>query len=171
MYTTLLERTVRELKGEETAEAISTQLNLALNLRLPHEYIAEENQRLRMYKRIAGVENEDQLEDVRSELEDRYGPLPGPVRNLIDAAALKLLSERVGVLGIDRKREAIQIRFSEDAKVDPTRLAQFVASRKGTQFSPGGLLKLQVKSVAAEAVLAELSGLLRDLSGERVQVA
>src|SRR6185312_8539394 len=114
MYTTLLERTVRELKGEETAEAISTQLNLALNLRLPHEYIAEENQRLRMYKRIAGVENEDQLEDVRGELEDRYGPLPGPVRNLIDAAALKLLSERVGVLGIDRKREAVQIRFSED---------------------------------------------------------
>ncbi len=171
MYTTLLERTVRELKGEETAEAISTQLNLALNLRLPHEYIAEENQRLRMYKRIAGVENEDQLEDVRGELEDRYGPLPGPVRNLIDAAALKLLSERVGVLGIDRKREAVQIRFSEDAKVDPARLAQFVASRKGTQFSPGGLLKFQVKSISAENVLEELSALLRDLSGERVEVA
>src|SRR5438309_2074976 len=106
MYTTLLERTVRELKGEDLPERVSTQLNLALNLRLPNEYITEENQRLRMYKRIAGVENEDQLADVRSELEDRYGPLPAPVSNLLDAAALKLLSERVGVLGIDRKLDS-----------------------------------------------------------------
>src|SRR5437588_912698 len=138
MYTTLLERTVRELKGEDLPERVSTQLNLALNLRLPNEYIQEENQRLRMYKRIAGVETEDQLADVRSELEDRYGPLPGPVSNLLDAAALKLLSERIGVVGIDRKRDAVQIRFSEQAAIDPARLAHFVASTKGTQFSPGG---------------------------------
>src|SRR5213082_695799 len=156
MYTTLLERTVRELKGEDLPERVSTQLNLALNLRLPNEYIQEENQRLRMYKRIAGVETEDQLADVRSELEDRYGPLPGPVSNLLDAAALKLLSERIGVVGIDRKREAVQIRFSEQANVDPTRLAQFVASTKGAQFSPGGLLKFTLKSTDAELALFQI---------------
>ena len=171
MYTTLLERTVRELKGEELPERVSTQLNLALNLRLPNEYIQEENQRLRMYKRIAGVENVDQLADVRAELEDRYGPLPQPVRNLIDAAALKLLSERVGVLGIDRKRESVQIRFSEQANVDPARLAQFVGSTKGAQFSPGGLLKFNLKSTDAELALFQITSLLQQLSGETVKVA
>src|SRR5919109_708017 len=81
MYTTMLERTVRELKGEIAEEAVATQLNLALNLRIPNEYIAEENQRLRMYKRVAGVENDNQLADVRGELQDRYGEPPAPVRN------------------------------------------------------------------------------------------
>src|SRR5712671_5975879 len=168
MYTTLLERTVRELKGEDAAEQTSAQLNLALNLRLPNEYIPEENQRLRMYKRIAGVENVEQLADVRSELEDRYGPLPAPVSNLLDAAALKLLSERVGVLGIDRKRESIQIRFSEQATVDPTRLAQFVASTKGAQFSPGGLLKFVLKSTDAELALFQITSLLQELEAREV---
>ena len=171
MYTTLLERTVRELKGEELPDRVSTQLNLALNLRLPNEYIQEENQRLRMYKRVAGVENEDQLSDVRSELEDRYGPLPQPVRNLLDAAALKLLSERVGVLGIDRKRESVQIRFSEQAGIDPARLAEFVGKTKGAQFSPGGLLKFNLKSTDAELALFQITSLLHELSGEPARVA
>jgi transcription-repair coupling factor (superfamily II helicase) len=171
MYTTLLERTVRELKGEDLPERTSTQLNLALNLRLPNEYIPEENQRLRMYKRVAGVESEDQLADVRSELEDRYGPVPGPVSNLLDAAALKLLGERIGVLGIDRKRESVQIRFAENANVDAARLAQFVASTRGAQFSPGGLLKFSLKSTDAELALFQITSLLRDLAGETVKVA
>jgi transcription-repair coupling factor (superfamily II helicase) len=170
MYTTLLERTVRELKGEELPERVSTQLNLALNLRIPNEYIPEENQRLRMYKRIAGVENEEQLSDVRSELEDRYGPLPQTVRNLLDAAALKLLSERIGVLGIDRKRDSVQIRFSEQASVDPTRLAEFVGKTKGAQFSPGGLLKFNLKSTDAELALFQITSLLNELSGQPARV-
>ena len=64
LYTTMLERTVRELKGEVTEAALETQLNLGLNIRIPADYIREENQRLRMYKRVAGVETEAQLDDV-----------------------------------------------------------------------------------------------------------
>jgi transcription-repair coupling factor (superfamily II helicase) len=89
----------------------------------------------------------------------------------LDAAALKLLSERIGVLGIDRKRDIVQIRFSEQANVDPARLAQFVASAKGAQFSPGGLLKFQLKSTEAELALFQMNSLLRDLAGEPVKVA
>ncbi|HJW98977.1 MAG TPA: transcription-repair coupling factor [Terriglobales bacterium] len=171
MYTTLLERTVRELKGEDLPERVSTQLNLALNLRLPNDYIQEENQRLRMYKRIAGVEDQDQLADVRSELEDRYGPLPPPVSNLLDAAALKLLSERIGVVGIDRKRDIVQVRFSEKADIEPTRLAQFVSSTKGAQFSPGGLLKFPLRSTGADEVLEQITTLLQELAGDPAKVA
>ena len=86
LYTTMLERTVRELKGEIEEETPETQLNLGLNIRIPADYIHEENQRLRMYKRIAGVESEAQLEDVAGELGDRYGTPPPPVRNLLEYA-------------------------------------------------------------------------------------
>jgi transcription-repair coupling factor (superfamily II helicase) len=168
MYTGMLDRAIRELKGEELAERVSTQLNLGVDLRIPTFYIAEENQRLRMYKRAAGVESESQLEDVRKELEDRFGPVPAPVRYLLSAAALKLLCERVGVLTIDRKRDTITIKFTEEAAVDPEQLARFVAGSRGAQFSPGGVLKFNLKSTQPEAIIDQVNGLLRELSPETV---
>src|SRR3982750_307579 len=69
LYTQMLERAVREMKGEAAPDEAETQLNLGLNIRISAEYIPEENQRLRMYKRVAGVENEARLNDVRAELE------------------------------------------------------------------------------------------------------
>ena len=55
MYTTMLEQAVSELKGEEQPQRATTQLNLGISLRIDESYIAEENQRLRMYKKIAGA--------------------------------------------------------------------------------------------------------------------
>jgi transcription-repair coupling factor (superfamily II helicase) len=169
MYTGMLDRAIRELKGEEMAEKVSTQLNLGIDLRIPAEYIAEENQRLRMYKRAAGVESEDQLEDVAKELQDRYGAPPAPVRYLLAASRLKLLCESVGVLSIDRKRDFVTLKFTEDAQIDPERLARFVAQSRGAQFSPGGVLKLNLKSTQPEALIEQLTGLLKELSAQPVK--
>ncbi len=168
MYTSMMERTIREIKGEETADKVSTHLNLGIDLRIPTQYIAEENQRLRMYKRAAGVQNDAELEDVRKELEDRYGPVPPPVRFLLAAAALKLVSERVGVLSVDRKRDAVTIKFTEQAAIDPERLLRFVGQTRGAQFSPGGVLRFSLKSTQAEAIIEQVTGLLRELGAETV---
>jgi transcription-repair coupling factor (superfamily II helicase) len=165
LYTQMLDRAVRELKGEMPEEEIATQLNLGLNIRIPAEYIPEENQRLRMYKRVAGVERESQLHDVRAELIDRYGEPPIAVRNLLDYADLKLLAVRVGVNAIERKRDQVSIKFRQTATVDPERLARFVASQRSTQFSPDGTLKLTQKATAAEDVLSHLKHLLEELAG------
>jgi transcription-repair coupling factor (superfamily II helicase) len=170
MYTGMLDRAIRELKGEDLADKVSTQLNLGIDLRIPTDYIGEENQRLRMYKRAAGVETESQLEDVRKELEDRYGQLPSPVRWLLAASGLKLLCERVGVLTVDRRRDVVTIKFTEQAAVDPEQLARFVAASKGAQFSPGGVLKFNLKSTQSEAIIDQLNGLLRELSAETAKV-
>ncbi|HKD84869.1 MAG TPA: transcription-repair coupling factor [Terriglobales bacterium] len=171
LYTTMLERTVRELKGELPEDVPEAQLNLGLNIRIPSDYIAEENQRLRMYKRVAGVESESQLADVAGELGDRYGTPPPPVRNLLEYAALKLLSQRVGVSQIERKRDAVSIRFTQKATVDPERLAQFVAKEAGSQFSPAGILKFSLKEKQPEQVIARLKSLLEQLAGEQQAVA
>jgi transcription-repair coupling factor (superfamily II helicase) len=171
MYTGMLDRAIRELKGEELSDKVSTQLNLGIDLRIPTQYIAEENQRLRMYKRAAGVENEAALDDVRKELRDRYGEPPAPVRYLLAASALKLLCERVGVLAIDRKRDSVTIKFTEQAAIEPERLARFVAQARGAQFSPGGVLKFNVKSTQPEELIDQLNGLLRELSPEVVAQA
>jgi transcription-repair coupling factor (superfamily II helicase) len=165
LYTQMLERAVRELKGEAAPEEAETQLNLGLNIRIPAEYIKEENQRLRMYKRVAGVETESQLSDVRAELEDRYGEPPAAVRNLLEYAALKLLCVRVGATTIERKRDLVSIKFRQNATVDPERLARFVSAQRGAQFTPDGVLKFTLKAAAAEEVLRQLGNLLQELAG------
>ncbi len=170
LYTTMLERTVRELKGELTEEVPEAQLNLGLNIRIPSDYIREENQRLRMYKRVAGVESESQLEDVAGELGDRYGTPPPAVRNLLEYATLKLLSQRIGVSQIERRRDAVSIRFTEKAAVDPERLAHFVGSEAGSQFSPAGILKFTLKEKQPEQILLRLKSLLAELAGEEKTV-
>jgi transcription-repair coupling factor (superfamily II helicase) len=164
LYTQMLERAVREMKGEAAPDEAETQLNLGLNIRIPGDYIPEENQRLQMYKRVARVETESQLGDVGAELEDRYGPPPPPVRNLLDYASLKLLCMRVGVNAIDRKRETVTFKFRQNAAVDPERLARFVSAQRGAQFTPDGMLKFSLKATAAEDVLRALRTILEQLA-------
>ena len=166
LYTQMLERAVREMKGEAGVEVTEIQLNLGLNIRIPSDYIKEENQRLRMYKRVAGVETESQLHDVRSELIDRYGEMPGAVRNLLDYAALKLQAIRVGAAAIERKREFMNIKFNQNASIDPGKLARFVASQRGTQFTPDGTLKFSIKINSAEGILQTLRDLLEELQAQ-----
>ena len=170
LYTTMLERTVRELKGELKEEEPETQLNLGLNIRIPADYIPEENQRLRMYKRVAGVESESQLADVAGELGDRYGAPPAAVNNLLEYAALKLLSQRIGVAQIERRREAVSIRFTEKASVDPEHLARFVAEEPDSKFTPAGVLKFSLKEKQPDQVLVRLKSLLEQLAGDQQPV-
>jgi len=164
MYTAMLERTVRELKGEVEAEEAEIQLNLGLNIRIPNEYIPQENQRLRMYKRVAGVETEQQLQDVSGELTDRYGEPPAPVRNLLEYATLKLLCQRIGVVGIDRHRDTVNVKFGDNPAIDPEKLMRFVAQKKGANFSPQGLLKFTMVASSADQVLNTLRTTLETLA-------
>ncbi len=160
LYTSMLERTIREMRGEAAPDEAETQLNLGLNIRIPNDYIAEENQRLRMYKRVAGVQDAAQLRDVRSELEDRYGPPPPAVSNLLEYAELRLLCQSVGVTQIERKRDLTTVRFRQNAAVDPARLAQFVAARRGAKFSPDGTLKFSLPAANAQDALQQLRDML-----------
>jgi transcription-repair coupling factor (superfamily II helicase) len=164
LYTQMLERAVREMKGEAAPDEAETQLNLGLNIRIPADYVPEENQRLQMYKRVARVETESQLTDVTAELQDRYGPPPPAVRNLLDYASLKLLCMKVGVNAIERKRDFIALKFQQNAAVDPEQLARFVSAQRGAQFTPDGMLKFVLKATTAEEVLRALRTVLEQLA-------
>jgi transcription-repair coupling factor (superfamily II helicase) len=163
LYTQMLEQAVREMKGEAEPQP-QAQVNLGLNIRIPAEYITEENQRLRMYKRIAGVETDRQLVDVEAELRDRYGEPPLPVLQLLRYATLRLQAVQAGVTAIERKRDLVSVRFRQDAPVDPGKLASFVSSQRGAQFLPDGTLKFLAKGLDARELLEQLQTLLGNLS-------
>ncbi len=154
MYLKMLEQTVQELKGEETPLEIHSALNLQLDIRIPPEYIADENQRLRAYKRIADARDAEQAEKVRAELADRYGPPPDAVETLVRFTMLKTAAESAGIEAIDRRGGALQIKFHPGSKIDPSKLMALVASREGAQFTPAGVLRLPLSATEnAAAVL------------------
>ncbi len=108
MYTTMLEEAVRQMKGEGTPEHIGATVNLGISIRIDDSYIPEENQRLRMYKRIAGAISQADLAEIRDELIDRYGAIPDSVTNLLAAGEIRLHCEQLGIASIERKRTAIE---------------------------------------------------------------
>ncbi len=166
MYTGMLEEAVAKIKGEAQPETIATQLNLGISLRVDESYIPEENQRLRIYKRIAGAGSEQAVDDVRRELEDRYGPLPEGVKHLLEAAALRAECERMGVSQVDRKKGEVQMRFAANAGVDPNRLMRLVAKnvKRGAQFTPQGVLRFPLTSTEPVEMILEIRLLLDELA-------
>jgi len=141
-YLRLLEETVQDLKGEERPLEVHSSLNLGLDIRIPPEYIADEQQRLQAYKRIAGVNNAEESERVRGGLADRYGPPPEAVETLVHFALLKTKAQHIGVEAIDRRGGALNIKFHPASKIAPERLMSLVSSVPGAQFTPAGVLRL-----------------------------
>ena len=133
LYTSMLEEAVERTEGRRRRRAPATQLNLGIALRIDESYIPEENQRLRLYKKIAGAESEKAIADLRAEMEDRYGALPDSTVYLLEAAALRLECERMGIAQIDRKRAELHIRFTENAAIDPQHLMRLVGTQCQTR--------------------------------------
>ena len=163
-YIRLLEETVRELKGEEVIPEIHSALNLGLDIRIPPDYISDENQRLRAYRQIANASGAEARERAGKELEDRYGPVPEPVRNLLEYSALKSLAEAIGIEAVDRRHSLVSIKFHEGTRVEPARLMAIVSQTRGAQFTPAGVLLLPLDGqTAAGDVLRFLAGKLAQL--------
>jgi len=168
-YVRLLEETVKELKGEEVPLEVHASINLGLDIRIPADYISDEAQRLRSYKRIADAKHEEQAARIADELADRYGPIPGEVRTLIQFSQLKSLAERAGVESIDRRQGFVNVKFHQQSKIDPFRLMALVRNTANAQFTPAGVLKLPLGTGTDPArLLDELKAALLDLAAEEL---
>jgi transcription-repair coupling factor (superfamily II helicase) len=168
-YIRLLEEAVQELKGEEVPLEIHATLNIGLDIRIPTDYIPEDAQRLRAYKRIADLRTREQAQKIREEFVDRYGALPPEVDNLIRFALLKSLAETIGAESIDRRQGFANIKFHQQAKVDPMRLMDVVRRTPGAQFTPAGVLRLPVDGAQPEALIGQLREQLEKLQPAEIK--
>ena len=125
LYTQLLAEAVQRLKqamglGEpEELRRVQrwtrppVRLDLPLPAALPEEYIPDEGLRLSLYRRLAMASTEKDVDDLAREMEDRFGPMPEPVRRLLDLVRIKVLAEAAGVLSVGATRKEVVIRFPE----------------------------------------------------------
>ena len=152
-YVKLLDETARELRGEPVAPEVHSALNLGLDIRIPTTYIADEQQRLKAYKRIADAGAPEKAAALLTELGDRYGAVPESVERLLEFSQLKTLAARHGIEAIDRRGGGVNIKFHPGAAVDPRKLMQLVGDTPGAQFTPAGILRLPVPTLDPGALL------------------
>jgi transcription-repair coupling factor (superfamily II helicase) len=97
LYVQMVTEAVAELKGEPVREPAEIKLELPLDANLPPEYVAKEELRLEAYRRLAVVETVEEVDDIRAEWEDRYGPVPTEAEALLRVARLRVECLRIGI--------------------------------------------------------------------------
>jgi transcription-repair coupling factor (superfamily II helicase) len=132
LYVRLVGEAVAEFRGEAPHEAVEMKVELPVDAHLPHDYVPGERLRLEAYRKIAEVTDETGIQAVREELQDRYGPVPEPVENLLAVASLRIKARRAGLTEITAQGN--QIRFGP---VDLPDSAQLRLKR----LYPGSILK------------------------------
>jgi len=127
MYCKLLSQAVSELSGTPQAEEFETFIDIPVNAFIPSSYIANEEQKLEIYKKISLISSLRDFYDIKDEIEDRYGPMPTSTTNLLSVALLKACAHDAGVVSIIKKIKNIIITFKPDAPIDTIRLTQLIS--------------------------------------------
>ena len=97
LYVRLVGEAVAEFKDDGKPVRPETKVELPIDAHIPHDYIESERLRLEAYKRMASIESDEGVDEVRAELLDRYGDLPEPVANLLDVARFRTVAASAGV--------------------------------------------------------------------------
>lgn len=134
LYCKMLNEAVKSMKqgnSEEEVESFTTTVDLNVDAFIPAFYIPDEYQKLDIYKRIALIETEEEMDDMMEELIDRFGDIPKKVQKLIMIARLKAFAHSVYVTSIEQKGQSLKITMYERAKVRAEEIPKLLERRKG----------------------------------------
>jgi transcription-repair coupling factor (superfamily II helicase) len=131
LFIKLLEDTLKELKGEAAVEQVEASIELQVHAFIPETYISDENQKIEIYKKIASIDSQQDLFDIEEEIEDRFGDIPSPVRNLLQISYMKQLAQKCGMYNISQKNKNILMKFKTDKYIKPQTAMQIAGDYKG----------------------------------------
>lgn len=144
LYCKMLNEAVKTLKGIATPEQFDTSVELEMDAFIPPSYIPNEFQKLDIYKRITGIENQEESEEMLEELIDRFGEPPKSVENLLTIAQLKAKAHKCYYTEIKENGNKLKFTFYHQAKINPANIEamaktyegalQFVRDVKGPYF-------------------------------------
>ena len=130
LYCKMLNEAVKSAKGETVEESFDTSIDIELDAYIPNGYIANEYQKLDIYKRIAAIENEEEKDEMLDELIDRFGEPPRSVQNLLTVAQIKADAHRVYLVEIKENAAGITFRMFERAKLNVANLPLLLDKNK-----------------------------------------
>ena len=152
LYCKMLSEAVKEAKGIHTLEDFETTIDLNMDAFIPDSYISNEFQKLDIYKRIAGIETQQDYDDMLEELLDRFGEPSRAVMNLLAIARLKAIAHQGYVTEIKQMGKEVRITLYEKAKLDPAGIPLLMQKyRRGVSFKneqePKFVLEIQGKII------------------------
>jgi transcription-repair coupling factor (superfamily II helicase) len=144
-----LERATKAIKNGKAPNldaplTLTSDISLHLPALIPDDYLNDVHQRLLFYKRISGADNEQELNDIRIEMIDRFGLLPQPARHLFDVHRLRLKAEQLGIEKMDMNVLGGVVEFRPDTPVDAMTMIQLIQSKPMLYKMEGGQ-RLRVK--------------------------
>jgi len=150
LYNDMLSAAISSLRqGKEPDVAhplgVTTEINLHSAALLPNDYCGDIHQRLVIYKRLANCATQNELDDMRQELIDRFGLLPEPAQVLFDSHRLRILAKTLGISKVDASGEAIVIQFVPDPPIDPLKIITMIQSKRQIRMAGQDRLRIELK--------------------------
>jgi len=144
LYTQLMEKAVKELKGEEIIEEITPEIHFHLPAFIPETYVEDPGERLTLYRRLSLSRSEEEVERIRGELIDRFGKNPKEVDHLLEVIKVKILLTRLSIKKLEETSSQFVLTFDESTLVSPQRVVDFVHQGGGKyRFTPDSKLVIE----------------------------
>ncbi|HYC12777.1 MAG TPA: transcription-repair coupling factor, partial [Stellaceae bacterium] len=137
LYQQLLEEAVAAARSGDapvsaTAEEWTPQITIGMPVLIPESYVADLNVRLGLYRRVAALLDQREIDAFAAELVDRFGPLPPEVANLLDTIAIKRLCRLAGIEKVEAGPKGAVLSFRENRFANPLGLVEFLQAQAGT---------------------------------------
>jgi transcription-repair coupling factor (superfamily II helicase) len=144
LYTQLMEKAIRELKGEEVVEEITPEIRFHLPAFIPEGYVEDPGERLNLYRRLSLSRSDEEVERIREELIDRFGKIPREVEHLLEVIKVKILLTRMAIKKLEETPSQFVLTFDESTRVPPQRVVEFVHQAEGKRrFTPDSKLVIE----------------------------
>ncbi len=170
LYVKLLEETMQKTRGEEVEEEPEVTIELNVNAYIPKEYIRNAGHKIEIYKKIAAIRSREDLYEVEEEIEDRFGDIPGIVRNLLTVSTVKGLALKAGITSIVQKEETVRLQFGSGLRFNPEAIARVIHDYGNRiTFNAGQQPYFTYKAPAireADQLLREINSIVEILAGD-----
>jgi len=168
MYTQLMERAVRELRGEKAPEAeIKPEIHLGIAAFVPDSYVPDPHRRLVTYKKLSMAASDEELAEMRDEMQDCYGPLPREVESLVGVISLRNLMKGLMAEKMEYDGHHMILAIHRSSPIDPLRLVALAKKKwKGMRFTPDHRLYVPMPDLPEGQVIEAAKGLLGELAAQ-----
>ena len=170
MFVQMLSEAVSELRGEHVLHEVDPELSIELEHYLPEDYIDDVGLRLTLYRRFATATDERAVDELASEMEERFGAPPRPARDFVRVMALKPELRELCALGCEADRRRVTLHLREDTPLEPAKLMPLVAvPGAGWSLSPDMKLTRRYRDEDSGDAVDRVRSLLRELQPLRSQ--
>ena len=144
LYTQLMEKAMRELRGEEVIEEITPEIRFHLPAYIPEAYVEDSAERLSLYRRMSLARSDEEVETIREEIMDRFGKIPVEVDHLLEVIKVKILLTRLSIKKLEETPSRLVLAFDEATRVSPQRIVDLVHRGEGQyRFTPDSKLVIE----------------------------